>query len=97
MGCVVFQSPVGCASMQEGMGFTPPTLMESKVRTALVLQTLPYNLSLTEIGCCLAWAVMTLLQLHASKGKTPSLPGKPPSLLEQSKTLIMLSIYREFC
>lgn len=41
-----------------------------------VLQTLPYPLSLIEIGCCLPWVVMTSLQLHASKGKNPVTPWK---------------------
>lgn len=71
MGYVFLQSPVGCTSMQEGMRFTSPTLMESEVRTALVLLTLPYTLSLKEIGPCLPWAVTTSLQFHAREGKNP--------------------------
>jgi len=59
------------------MGFMSPTLMEGKVRTVLALRTLPYTLSLTEVGCYLPWAGTTWLQLHGSEGKNPVTPWKP--------------------
>lgn len=86
------QSLVGCASMEEGMRFTPPALMESEVGT-LVLQTLPSTLSLIETGRCLPWAERASLP---AKGKAPSLLGEVCSLPEQSKTVRTLSLQGVF-